>query len=303
MMPAALRPGRENRRLLLALALGVLMLLVAAPAAFAGAITPESGGSPNAGDISTLYKITLYIAIVIFVAVEGALIWSLVKYRARRGGPAAEQIHGNTPLEVGWTIGAGVIVLILAAVTFVYLDDIRNPPASGPNGLEVGSNIEFASINQPEPPGGNALKIHVNGQQYLWRYDYPGAGPNQEGQLFSYYKMVVPVDTTVVLEITSQDVAHSWWIPKLGGKADAIPGHTNETWFKISKPGLYEGQCAELCGDNHADMRAVVEALPVDQYEAWADKQRQEIKEAQQELAAARARQERGATPGGGEQQ
>ena len=92
----------------------------------------------------------------------------------------------------------------------------------------------------------------MNGQQYLWRYDYPG------GDVFSYYRMVVPTNTTVVLKITSSDVIHSWWIPKLGGKADATPGHTNETWFKISKAGIYEGQCAELCGSNHADMRAEV---------------------------------------------
>lgn len=292
MMPAALRPRRNNRFLLAALPAALLALLIAAPSALAGAVFPESGGSPNADDISTLYEITLYIAIVIFIGVEGTLVWSLVKYRARRGGPPAEQIHGNTPLELGWTIGAGVIVVILAAVTFVYLDDIKNPPASDPNGLQAAAGVQFAAINQPEPPGGNGLKIRVNGQQYLWRYDYPGAGPNEEGQLFSYHKMVVPVNTTVVLEITSQDVAHSWWIPELGGKADALPGHTNETWFKISEPGLYEGQCAELCGDNHADMRAVVEALPVDEYEAWAAAQRQDIREAQTELAAQRQRRE-----------
>ena len=88
----------------------------------------------------------------------------------------------------------------------------------------------------------------MNGQQYLWRYDYPGGAT-------SYYEMVVPTNTTVVLKITSSDVQHSWWIPKLGGKADAVPGHTNETWFKISKEGIYKGQCAELCGSGHADMR------------------------------------------------
>jgi cytochrome c oxidase subunit 2 len=287
-----LRSGRNNRLLLAAAPVALLALLLAAPSALAGVVTPESGGSPNADDISTLYEITLYIAIVIFIGVEGTLIWSLVKYRARRGGPPAEQIHGNTPLELGWTIGAGVIVVILAVVTFVYLDDIKNPPASDPEGLQVAEGVQFASINQPEPPGGNGLRIRVNGQQYLWRYDYAGAGPNEEGQLFSYHKMVVPVHTTVVLEITSQDVAHSWWIPELGGKADALPGHVNETWFKISEPGLYEGQCAELCGDNHADMRAVVEALPVDQYEAWVEQQRSDIREAQTELAAQRQRRE-----------
>ena len=283
MMPAAVRPGRKNRTLLATLAVGLGALLVAAPGAMAGAIFPESGGSPNADNISTLYEITFYIGLVIFIGVEGALIWSLVKYRARRGGPPAEQIHGNTPIEVGWTIGAAVIVVVLAAVTFVYLDDIKNPPASGPGGLQTAEGVQFAALNQPEPPGGEGLKVRVNGQQYLWRYDYPG-----DEQLFAYYEMVVPVNTTVVLEITSQDVGHSWWIPELGGKADAFPGHVNETWFKISKPGVYGGACAELCGDGHADMRARVRALPVGEYEAWAQQQRADIQEAQQSLAQQR---------------
>ncbi len=89
--------------------------------------------------------------------------------------------------------------------------------------------------------------------------------------------MVVPVDTTVVLEITASDVIHSWWIPKLGGKVDAVPGHINETWFKIpaDKAGTtFEGQCAELCGFGHADMRAAVKAVTPDEYEAWARQQR-----------------------------
>ncbi|MEX2194546.1 MAG: cytochrome c oxidase subunit II [Thermoleophilaceae bacterium] len=282
-----MRRGRHTRTLLAALALGAGALLVAAPAAMAGAIFPESGGSPNADDISTLYEITFYIGLVIFIGVEGTLIWSLVKYRARRGGPPAEQIHGNTPLEVGWTMGAAAIVVVLAAVTFVYLDDITNPPASGPDGLQAAEAVQFAAINQTEPPGGEGLKIGVNGQQYLWRYDYPGDQP-----LFAYHEMVVPVNTTVLLEITSQDVAHSWWIPELGGKADALPGHVNETWFKISEPGVYSGQCAELCGDNHADMRATVRALPVAEYEAWAQQQRADIQEAQEALAEQRERRE-----------
>jgi cytochrome c oxidase subunit 2 len=100
--------------------------------------------------------------------------------------------------------------------------------------------------------------------------------------------MYVPINTTVTLKIYSSDVIHSWWVPQLGGKADATPGHTNETWFKISKPGVYIGQCAELCGDNHADMRNRVIALPVDQYKAWIENQRKNILAAQKALAAAR---------------
>jgi cytochrome c oxidase subunit 2 len=281
---AALSPrstGTRTRLTLLALAAGLIALLALAPMAAADVFTPESGGSPNADDIDTLYKIVLYVAIPIFLLVEGTLIWTLVKYRARRGGPEPAQVRGNTPLEMGWTLGAALILVVLGAVTFLYLSDIENPPASGPNGLAGG--VEMASIDQPAPPknGGKTLEIGVNGQQYLCRYDYPG-------DAFSYHRMVVPTNTTVVLKITSSDVIHSWWIPKLGGKADATPGHTIETWFKIKKPGTYKGQCAELCGSNHADMRAQVKAVSSAEYDAFLKQQEADIKAAQDGLAAQR---------------
>jgi cytochrome c oxidase subunit II len=277
-------PRHPNRRLLVAALAGALFVLLAlAPVAFGNAITPESGGSPNANDIDALYKIALYIAIVVFLVVEGTLIWSLVKYRARRGGQAA-QIRGNMPLELGWTIAAALILVVLTTITFVYLNNIEDPAASGPGGLAQEQN-QFASVDQPAPPksGGPALDIKVNGQQYIWRYVYPGSEA-----LFSYYQMVVPTNTTVTLDITSSDVAHSWWIPKLGGKADAIPGHVNHTWFKISKPGVYGGQCSELCGINHADMRASVRAVQPAEFEAWARRQRADIRASQGGLAKQR---------------
>jgi cytochrome c oxidase subunit 2 len=274
------------RRLFLgALCAAVLACLVAAPSAFADAFTPESGGSPNADDIDTLYKLTLYIGIVIFLLVWGTLIWSLVKYRARRGG-VAHQIRGNTPLEIGWTIGAASILVVLTVVVFLYLDDIESPPASGPNGLKAAA-AQFATVDQTAPPksGGPTLTIHVNGQQYIWRYDYPG-----DEQLFSYNEMVVPTDTTVVLEIEASDVIHSWWIPKFGPKADAVPGHVNETWFKVpaGREGTYRGQCAELCGPNHADMRATVRAVTPAEFEQWAQDKREQIKAAGEALAEQR---------------
>ena len=278
-----------RRVFLAALSAAVLACLVAAPSAFADAFTPESGGSPNADDIDTLYKLTLYIGIVIFLLVWGTLIWSLVKYRARRDG-VAHQIRGNTPLEIGWTVGAASILVILTVVTFLYLDDIENPPPSGPNGLSAAS-AQFATIDQPNPPrsGGPFLTIRVNGQQYIWRYDYPG-----EQQLFSYGEMVVPTDTTIVLEIEASDVIHSWWIPKFGPKADAVPGHVNETWFKVpaDKAGVYRGQCAELCGSGHADMRAVVRAVSPDEFERWARDKREQIQQAGEALAEQRKQRE-----------
>jgi cytochrome c oxidase subunit II len=272
--PRALPTGMPRRLILAAFSSALVALLVAAPA-LADTFTPESGGSPNADDIDALYKIALYVGIVIFLVVEATLIWSLVRYRHRRSAPEGAQIRGNTPLEVGWTVAAALILVVLTVVTFVYLDNIENPPESGPNGLQA-SQATFASIGQPTPPSGRPyLTIHVNGQQYVWRYVYPG-----KQTVFSYHTMVVPVDTTVVLKITASDVIHSWWIPKLGGKADAVPGHTNETWFKIpaDKAGTtFKGQCAELCGFNHADMRAAVKAVTPDQYQAWIERQASDI--------------------------
>jgi cytochrome c oxidase subunit 2 len=268
------------------LALGVL--LVAVPEASADLISPESGPSENGNDIDTLFKITLYIGIVIFLLVETTLIYSLIKFRARRQGPEAAQIRGNTPLEISWTIGAALILVMLATVTFVFLPGIKDPPSSKADALEVAEGVDYATINQKEPPDGNALKITVNAQQYVWRYDYEG----QEDQLFSFHTLYVPVNTTVTLRVFSSDVVHSWWVPKLAGKVDAVPGHENETWFRAEEEGTYEGVCAELCGEGHADMRTRVVVLPVDEYEAWAEQQVEDINEAQTGLAEQREERE-----------
>jgi cytochrome c oxidase subunit 2 len=270
----------------------VAVPLLATGPAFAGAFWPESGGSQNADDIATLYKLIAVIALVVFVAVEGALVWALLKYRAGKGRVAA-QIHGNTRLEVSWTIAAALVLVFITVVTFVMLPGIKNPPASGENGLQFASNPIYASTDQPAPPDGKALHIRVDGQQYVWRYQYPGAG----GKVFAYTEMVVPSDTTVVLDITADDVAHSWWIPKLGGKMDAIPGYVNKTWFK-ARPGVYEGQCAELCGRNHANMLATVRVVSPAEYQKWFDAQAQRIKDAQASQAKARPKYESGGTGG-----
>ncbi|HEX4805698.1 MAG TPA: cytochrome c oxidase subunit II [Conexibacter sp.] len=253
-----------RRRLVAALLLATIASLVFASGAFADFFTPETGGSPNADQIHSLYKIILYIAIVVFVVVEGALLYSIVKFRARRGRVAA-QIHGNTRLEITWTVAAALILVVLAAVTFAKLGSIQNPPNSDPNGLQ------FASTSTPTPPNGKKLTICVTGRQYIWRYTY-GANctSNAFGLPYSYQEMVVPANTTVVLDLQSTDVIHSWWIPKLGGKFDAFPGYHNYTWFKAPQAGVtYRGQCAELCGRNHADMTALVRVVTPDRYLTW----------------------------------
>jgi len=263
--------------------------LLQSPLAF---FTPPSGASPNAEHINSLYKITLAIALVIFILVEGALVYALLKFRARKGAVAA-QIRGNTRLEAGWTVAAALILLALAVLTFSKLGAIQNPPNSGPNGdaLVGDSGLLYASAERKLPPNGKSLNIHVIGRQYIWQYVYPGATePDGLGAPYSYVEMVVPTETTVTLDVTSADVVHSWWVPDLGGKFQAVPGYHNYTWFKIAKPGVFTGQCAVLCGRGHATMRATVRAIPPAQFDAWLAKQKQDIAEANSEAKLARAK-------------
>ena len=285
-----MRPSISPRRLgglATSAAIGT-SLLVSSPA-HAGLLSPESGGSPNADRISTLYWLIFAMALVVFAVVGGALIYAVIKFKAG-DGRVARQIHGNTRFEIGCTIGAAAILVFLTVVTFIMLPGIKNPDATGDDGLQLASGSSsgslYASTDQPEPPGGNALNIKVDGQQYAWRYQYPGAE-----KVYSIYEMVVPSNTTVTLDITSDDVNHSWWIPKLGGKFDAIQGYTNKTWFK-AKPGLYKGQCAELCGRNHANMLARVRVVSPEEYEQWYAEKAKQLSDAASARDAARPRYE-----------
>lgn len=250
--------------------------------------TPQSGGSPNANEINDLYKIVLYVGLVIFVGVEGALGYALYRFRARKGAVAA-QIHGNTRLEIGWTAAAAVVVTALAVLTVVKLSSIQSPPSSGPTGdalVGEGNGELYATADRHLPPNGKALKIKVVARQYIWQYVYPGATKADElGAPYSYEEMVVPTDTTVSLDIVSEDVVHSWWIPALGGKFQAVPGYHNYTWFKISKPGYYRGQCANICGRGHARMIAKVHAVSPTEFDAWLAQRKQLIEEANTDAA------------------
>jgi cytochrome c oxidase subunit 2 len=266
-----------------------LSQLLATPLAF---FTPQSGGSPNADQIHGLYMVTLYVALVIFVLVEGALVYALFRFRARKGAVAA-QIHGNTRLEIGWTVGAAVILLGLAVLTFTKLSSIQDPVNSSPEGEHLVSDSSrlYASNVQKLPPSGKSLNITVVGRQFVWQFVYPGANEADGlGAPYSYEEMVVPTKTTVTLNIVSADVVHSWWVPQLGGKFQAVTGYHNYTWFKIEKPGVFRGQCALICGRGHARMIATVKAVPPAQFEAWLAYQKKQLAEANADAAVARAK-------------
>jgi cytochrome c oxidase subunit 2 len=296
--PVSPKTRRRLRRLAAVLPAVVAGALVLAPAASAGWFLPESDGSPNADAIRTLYILIALIGLVIFIGVEGLLVYSLWRFRARKGRIAA-QIHGNTQLEIGWTVGAAAILIFLTVFTFVLLDDIKSPAASeiDREGNPIAAGTLYAATDQPAPPEGSAtMNIKVVGQQYSWTYYYPDV--EDEERVYAYNDMYVPVGMTVTLDVESTDVAHSWWIPALGGKMDAIPGYTNKTWFRIPLDAIpegedrviYEGQCAELCGRNHADMVARVIGLPFDDWQAWRERKAQELATAQDEGAQERER-------------
>jgi cytochrome c oxidase subunit 2 len=288
--PAA--PILRRRALGLAFFAVVVAVLASAAVAPADLLSPESGGSPNGDRIDTLYWLIFAVALVVFIGVEGLLFYSLFKFRARKGVVPA-QIRGNTRLEIGWTIGAAVILVILGVFTFIKLPGIRNPEVSDASGYK-GGYVQIADATRRVPPSGKYLNVCVTGQQYIWRYTYaPNCGKNDFKSVFAYTDMYVPTDTTVTLDIYGQDVAHSWWIPKLGGKFDAVPGYTNHTWFKI--PGklagtVFTGQCAELCGRNHANMVATVHAVTPQEFEKWLADRKADIKAADE--AAAQQRKE-----------
>jgi cytochrome c oxidase subunit 2 len=232
------------RRLGLALpAVFTAALVTAAVAAANNGLSPVKPESQNAEAIRTTYWVILAVTGAIFLLVETVLIVFTVRFRARRRGrdQEAPQIHGATRLETSFTVVPVLILAGIVAFVFVKLPTIKNvPPASA----------------------AGELKITVEAHQYYWLFQYPG------GRV-SVQHMVVPVDRVVTLDVVSPDVAHSWWVPALGGKIDAIPGRTNHTWFKAEKTGTYEARCAELCGLEHAHMIGFVDVVRPAQYRTF----------------------------------
>ncbi|HEY2543500.1 MAG TPA: cytochrome c oxidase subunit II [Gaiellaceae bacterium] len=229
------------RRKLTFFAIAAVAALQAAGVATAtnGGFTPVAPHSPNAHHTITAYWVILAFTGAIFVLVEGLLVAFIVKYR-RRGSRSrtdeGAQVHGHTRLELIWTVIPVIILCVIGVVVFVELPGISNAPAAS-----------------------DPLRVTVEGHQYYWQFDYPN-GARTINDLY------VPVGRVVDLKVVSADVVHSWWIPALGGKLQALPGITNHTWFQADKAGTYVGQCAELCGLYHASMAARVIATSDAQY-------------------------------------
>jgi cytochrome c oxidase subunit 2 len=284
-LSAARRFGARRLAVLGPAAVGSFVALT--QSASAACCTLKSGASPNATSIATLYDIIFGLAVVVFLAVMGFIVYSVWKFRADKN-PVALQIHGNTRLELSLTATAVVILVVIAAVTFIQLPSIINPPNSNASA----SSVLSASLTAPSPPNGHKLTICVTGRQFIWRYTY-GNDCNKQAWVkrlpYSYQEMVVPAGETVNLLIQSSDVIHAWWIPALGGKVDAVPGFTTYTWFKaLHANELYHGQCAQLCGREHAFMTALVKVVTPQQYAAWITRQTQLINQQNSQVSQIR---------------
>jgi cytochrome c oxidase subunit II len=237
----------RRRAFVFLLAVGVALAFSAVAYSGNGGFAPATPHSPNADRINDSYKWIALFTGAIFVLVESALLWFVFRYRRRGRRRLAEgpQIHGATRLELIWT---ALPVLILAAITgflFYKLPGIENVPEAKAEG--------------------GPIVIRVDAHQFYWQFTYPNGA-------VSIDELRAPVNRTVRVDIRSHDVDHSWWIPELGGKFDAIPGERTHTWFKAERPGTYVGKCGEFCGVFHAEMEARVHVTPADEYRSWVDR-------------------------------
>ena len=209
-------------------------------------ITPQTD---KAEDIQTLYKITFWAALIVFIGVQTAILYTALRFR-RRNEDRPEQVHGSRKLEIAWTIIPAVILLVL----FI------------PNAQVI---FKHAAAEQ----GPDKFDVDVIGKQWWWEFRYRDipADPNNPdaGPLVTANEVLLPVGADVVFHVTSNNVIHSFWVPQLSGKVDVIPGHDNPMQFVASTPGDYFGECAEFCGAAHAWMRFKVKIVPEENFDAW----------------------------------
>ncbi len=243
---------------------------------------PESAHSPNAEDMTTLYWVMFTIGVILVTAINVALVGLAVRYRRSRGRePRRLYSRGRIQLVAGG--GFAVLAALIFVLGVIFTSSASKVEETGSGGLQaVASTTAQRDLDLPTGPDATVpLQIKASGQQWIWRYEYPDG-------TFSYYELVVPADTAVVLNLVSTDVVHRWFVPGLSAKADAVPGETNRTWFKVDSNELgddgeadFEGASYAFSGPSYAAMRTQVRVLPVAEYQAWLKTQADEIAAAQ----------------------
>lgn len=245
------RPSARNSthaRLVMLLAALMLTGMLALPqlASAANPFTTLSPKSEDGRDIQFLYKIIFWIALIVFIGVQAAIVWTVLRYRRRSEDEARpEQIHGNQKLEVIWTI---IPAIVLVAI---FIPTVRTM-------FEIDSRADDSEMT-----------IQVYGKQWWWEVHY--TEPETVANIVTANDIYIPVGKRVKIELLSSNVIHSFYVPQLAGKMDLIPGHTNIMSIQADEPGMYFGECTEFCGDAHAYMRFKVIAVPDDQFAVWID--------------------------------
>ena len=222
------------------------LALPAAVLAGNGGVAPPDAATPSGDTINEIYWVVLAACIVVFLAIEGTLLLFVFRFRRRAGTPAdveGPQIHGNTRLEIAWTVVPTVALVAITVFTFVRLPDVLASPGEGEE----------------------SQRVRVEAHQFYWQYEYPNGA-------LSFDTLYLPVDKPATLELASRDVDHSWWVPELTGKLDAIPGRVNRLHFTPTRTGTFEnGKCGEFCGIQHAAMLTRVRVVSEEEFERWLD--------------------------------
>ncbi len=216
--------------------------------------------------IKDLYDLIFIIAVVIFVFVEGLLIYTAIRFRRRKPDEMPAQVHGSRALELLWTV---IPAIIVAVIFFLALDTMNKMTASGTlsNPVSHVHAINDASARRRvEAAQPVDLVIDVTARQWVWQFKYPG-----EAGVIANETLVVPAGKNIRLDMTSADVIHAWWVPYFGAMIYVNPGELSYVWFNVpeAKAGEYQGQCNVYCGVSHANMLAKVRVLPQAEYDKW----------------------------------
>jgi cytochrome c oxidase subunit 2 len=267
--------------------LAALALAAFAAPADASIFGPRAGHSPNADDIRTAYWVALIVAVVLFVAINAALVAAVLRFRAGRGR-VSQRVASGPGVLLRPAVPLAVVAIGLFVFGIVMTSQARRVEPTETGGLNASGGLVAQVGGLSLPPDAKQLDITAVGQRWLWRFEYPGGRPGD--RVFSYNELVVPVHTAVVLHLTSTDVSHRWFVPALGGQVDAIPGQDSATWFRADREGVYPGQSTQFSGTGYAAMRAWVRVVSPDAYKAYIQQKKKDLATAQRIVQRAVAR-------------
>lgn len=247
---------------------------------------PDKGYSQAAETVNTLYFIVFGIGLIAVIGLIAAISRGAKTEIDADAAVSTGEENGKKAMIAGTL--AFVVLAVIGGLAFSKTSS-ADPSSDGVGNTLKPEPMTSSQLKDPtglKPPSGPSLSVRVNGQQYLWRYEYPSA-KGKKWPTYSYSRLVIPAGVTVMLDVTSSDVEHSWWVPELAGSIDALPGYINRGWIKVDKPGvtLFDGHSTKVSGTNYSSMSTRVTVVPLDFWIAWARDKGIEISAAMAALA------------------